>query len=68
MPEELRAHDSRVLTPRAVSITFAAMAAQPGDTVDMASSSRWSGLLKGSAYMVEVPANWNGKLVMYAHE
>ena len=33
----------------------------------MAGSSPWAGLLKGSAYMVEVPANWNGKLVMFAH-
>ncbi len=67
LPEELRAHDSRVFMPPAIGATFAAMAAQPGDTIDIASSSRWSGVLKGSAYMVEVPANWNGKLVMYAH-
>jgi len=39
----------------------------PTDAVDMTSSSRWSGILKGAAYMVEVPANWNGKLVMCAH-
>lgn len=28
---------------------------------------RWAGELSGSAYRVEVPANWNGELVMYAH-
>ena len=43
------------------------MAALPLDAVNMASSSRWAGVLKGAAYMVEVPANWNGKLVMFAH-
>lgn len=66
-PEEARAHDGRVFTPPAIGNTFAAMAALPTDAVTMASSSRWSGVLKGSAYMVEVPANWNGKLVMFAH-
>ena len=66
-PEPLRPQDSRVFTPPAVGSTFAAMAALPTDAVDMASSSRWAGVLKGSAYLVEVPANWNGKLVMYAH-
>lgn len=30
-------------------------------------SSRWAGELSGSAYRIEVPANWNGELVMYAH-
>jgi hypothetical protein len=30
-------------------------------------SSRWFGVLDGSRYRVEVPANWNGMLVMYAH-
>ena len=67
VPEEARAHDSRVFTPPAIGNTFAAMAALPADTVAMTSSSRWSGVLKGSAYMVEVPASWNGKLVMFAH-
>ena len=66
-PEELRPHDSRVFTPPANGNTFTAMAALPTDAVDMASSSRWAGLDKGAAYMVEVPANWNGKLVMFAH-
>jgi hypothetical protein len=43
------------------------MAAAPGDVVDMSTTSRWAGVLNGAAYRVEVPANWNGKLVMYAH-
>lgn len=67
LPEEQRPHDSRVFTPPAMGSSFAAMAATPLDAIDMTSSSRWAGLLKGSAYMVEVPANWNGKLVMFAH-
>jgi acetyl esterase/lipase len=33
----------------------------------MSTTSRWAGVLGGAAYQVEVPANWNGKLVMYAH-
>jgi hypothetical protein len=33
----------------------------------MSTTSRWAGVLGGAAYRVEVPANWNGKLVMYAH-
>jgi len=28
---------------------------------------RWVGVLNGAAYRVEVPENWNGNLVMYAH-
>ena len=67
LPEELRPQDSRVFTPPAIGTTFAPMATLPQDIVNMASSSRWAGVLKGAAYMVEVPANWNGKLVMFAH-
>lgn len=43
------------------------MAPAAGDTVTMSTTSRWAGVLGGAAYQVEVPANWNGKLVMYAH-
>ena len=67
VPEETRVHDSRVFTLPAIGSSFAAMATLPTDAVAMSSSSRWAGVLKGSAYMVEVPANWNGKLVMFAH-
>ena len=67
LPKEPRPHDSRVFTPPVIGSTFAAMASQPADTVSMATSSRWAGVLKGSVYMVEVPVNWNGKLVMFAH-
>ena len=68
VPEETRPQDSRTFTPaNPTATTFAAMAAAAGDTVDMSTTSRWAGVLDGAAYLVEVPANWNGKLVMYAH-
>jgi acetyl esterase/lipase len=67
-PEETRLHDSRTFTPGPAGTTpFAAMAAAPGDAVDMGTTSRWFGVLNGAAYRIEVPADWNGKLVMYAH-
>ena len=67
-PEETRAHDARVFTAaNPTATTFNAMAAAAGDVVVMSSTSRWAGVLGGAAYRVEVPANWNGKLVMYAH-
>lgn len=28
---------------------------------------RWSGVLEGAGYRIEVPQNWNGQLVMWAH-
>lgn len=68
LPEETRTQDSLSFTPAdPTATTFGAMASQPSDTVDMSTTSRWAGVLGGAAYMVEVPANWNGKLVMYAH-
>ncbi|HWS74990.1 MAG TPA: alpha/beta hydrolase [Quisquiliibacterium sp.] len=65
--EETRPHDNRVFTSDASATTFDAMAAAAGDVVDMSTTSRWAGVLGQAAYRVEVPANWNGKLVMYAH-
>jgi hypothetical protein len=68
-PEERRAQDDRNSFAPAdpTATTFAALAAAAGDTVDNATTSRWAGVLGGAAYRVEVPSNWNGKLVMYAH-
>ena len=43
------------------------MAPAGGDTVEMSATSRWAGVLEGAAYRIEVPPNWNGELVMYAH-
>lgn len=66
-PEETRAQDTRTFTADATATTFTAMAAAAGDVTDMSTTSRWAGVLGGAAYRVEVPPNWNGKLVMYAH-
>ncbi len=67
-PEETRAQDTRTFTPAApTATTFTAMAAATGDVTDMSTTSRWAGVLGGASYRVEVPPNWNGKLVMYAH-
>ncbi len=71
--EEARPQDTRVFTPLAadkyadfeVSATgkpsFKAMTGAAGET------DRYTGTLDGAGYRVEVPKNWNGKLVVYAH-
>lgn len=56
---ETRAQDARVFTPGPT-----AFAALSGST---AVTDRWDGVLGGAGYRIEVPQNWNGKLVMYAH-
>ncbi len=70
-PEETRLQDSRVFTADATQTTFTATAASSADSAAaataLAGTSRWAGVLGGAGYRVEVPANWNGKLVMYAH-
>ncbi|MBG6075206.1 alpha/beta hydrolase [Polaromonas sp. CG_9.11] len=61
VPEETRLQDTRVFTPVAEA-TFAALGSSTVDT------DRWTGVLGGAAYRVEVPkTGWNGKLVMWAH-
>jgi hypothetical protein len=69
IPEETRDQDKRnsFVPASPTATTFAAMPTAAGDVVDMSTTSRWAGVLNGAAYQVEVPANWNGKLVMYAH-
>ena len=67
VPEETRVHDGRVFTVDSTVTTFAAMVGAPSDMTAMSTTSRWAGVLNGAGYRVEVPANWNGKLVMYAH-
>lgn len=61
-PEETRAQDSR--TSFAVSTASLPFAALDGTTAE---TDRWSGVNAGAGYRVEVPKNWNGTLVMYAH-
>lgn len=68
--EETRAQDSRSFTATAAT-TFTAMAPLAGASqtdIDLLNNtSRWAGVLNGAAYRIEVPQNWNGRLVMYAH-
>ena len=71
--EETRPHDERnFVAPdptaaadyEAAADGSAGFIALPGTTVE---TDRWAGELNGAAYRIEVPRNWNGKLVMYAH-
>jgi pimeloyl-ACP methyl ester carboxylesterase len=62
--EAARPQDSRTFTP--VVPTLAAMANPAGATV-APETDRWVGVNKGASYSIEVPKNWNGMLVMYAH-
>ena len=60
-PEPTRVQDTRVYAP-VIEASFAALG---GSTID---TDRWTGVLGGAAYRVEVPkTGWNGKLVMWAH-
>lgn len=71
--EESRPHDARVFTVNAATAYGdyeaaadggAGFKALTGATVE---TDRWAGTLGGAGYRIEVPRNWNGKLVMYAH-
>ena len=57
----IRPHDQRHFTVDEAALPFEALEA-PAVSTD-----RWWGVEKGAGYRVEVPANWNGRLVMYAH-
>ncbi|HZW12938.1 MAG TPA: alpha/beta hydrolase [Noviherbaspirillum sp.] len=70
---ETRPHDSRTFTApdptkqsdyELAADGSAGFRALPGSTVE---TDRWAGVLDGAGYRIEVPKNWNGKLVMYAH-
>ena len=56
--EAARPQDARTFTP--VVPTLTALAGAP-------EADRWAGVNKGASYAIEVPKNWNGMLVMYAH-
>ena len=62
-PEETRLQDSRTYALGAGLAEATTFDALPG----LEGTSRWAGVLGGAAYRVEVPADWNGKLVLYAH-
>jgi pimeloyl-ACP methyl ester carboxylesterase len=57
-PEAARPQDARTFTP--VAPTVVALSGAP-------EADRWVGVNKGASYAIEVPKNWNGMLVMYAH-
>ena len=59
-PEAQRPQDTRTFAVTEASLPFTALAGAP-------ETDRWSGTLEGAGYRIEVPKNWNGKLVMYAH-
>lgn len=59
-PEAQRPQDTRSYAVVESSLPFAALSGTP-------ESDRWWGVLGKAGYQVEVPKNWNGMLVMYAH-
>lgn len=59
-PEMARPQDSRVYAVVESTLPFEALSGAPD-------SDRWWGVLGKAGYQVEVPKNWNGMLVMYAH-
>lgn len=75
LPEERRAQDERVYTVNEAGLratlttTVAAERGGNGAFLPIAGldTDRWVGVLNNAAYQVEVPRNWNGILVMYAH-
>ncbi|WP_019141646.1 alpha/beta hydrolase family protein [Noviherbaspirillum massiliense] len=56
-----RIQDTRTFSLDPASLPFTALS---GTTVE---TDRWTGILNGAGYRIEVPKNWNGVLVMYAH-
>lgn len=58
--EPPRPQDARAFTPLQASLPFNALAGAP-------QAQRWWGVHEGAGYRIEVPAQWNGRLVMYAH-
>ena len=61
VPEETRAHDARTFTAVVTTSTFAQL------TLSAVVTDRWQGVFQGSLYRIEVPKDWNGKLVMWVH-
>lgn len=57
---ETRPHDQRVFV-------IDAAGSDEFEAFDGRETDRWTGELNGARYHVEVPENWNGILVMYAH-
>lgn len=74
-PDEPRAHDARRYTVDEAALRATLSPTDPAALrghgafapIDGFATDRWVGVLDGAAYQVEVPRDWNGKLVMYAH-
>lgn len=82
-PEEARAQDTRTsyaVVPFDNTTVYADYEAGAGGAASFTAltgtgsggdplpeTDRWTGTLQGAGYRIEVPENWNGKLVMYAH-
>ena len=72
---QARVHDTRTFTVDEAAVkatlTTSESAALKGNgsflPLGGADTDRWAGVLAGSGYQIEVPRNWNGILVMYAH-
>jgi len=60
-PEEKRPQDDRTFTIDEASLQFEPIAGASVET------DRIFGILGGAGYRIEIPKNWNGMLVMYAH-
>jgi pimeloyl-ACP methyl ester carboxylesterase len=58
--EVARPQDTRTFAVVEANLPFNALPGAP-------EADRWSGVNKGAGYQIEVPKNWNGMLVMYAH-
>jgi pimeloyl-ACP methyl ester carboxylesterase len=56
-----RLHDTRTFT------FDPTMQPSPFEPLAGIETDRWSGVLDGAGYRIEVPKDWNGILVMYAH-
>ena len=59
-PEPARPQDARTFSVVEANLPFTALANAP-------ETARWWGVVGKAGYQVEVPKNWNGMLVMYAH-
>ena len=78
-PSEPRAQDARTFSADEAAVKATLVTSDPatlkgnGALLPIAGidTDRWAGILgtgaDSAAYQVEVPRNWNGKLVMYAH-
>ena len=59
-PEPARPQDARTFSVAETSLPLAALSGAPETDI-------WWGTNQGAGYQIEVPKNWNGMLVMYAH-